>query len=105
METPLHTADWLLGEEDSRWYSVNVRARRYLNNIVEQDHRAIKRRCAPMLGLKSFATAAVTFAGVELTHRIRKRQFRIPYERNGGALSLKELWDQAVLRQISAGLL
>jgi transposase-like protein len=43
----------LLGEEDSRWQSVNVRARRYLNNIVEQDHRAIKQRCAPMLGLKS----------------------------------------------------
>jgi transposase-like protein len=86
----------LLGEEDSRWCSVSVRARRYLNNIVEQDHRAIKRRCAPMLGLKSFATAAVTFAGVELAHRIRKRQFTIPYEVNGGALSLKELWDQAI---------
>lgn len=40
----------LLGEEDPRWQSVTVRARRYLNNIVEQDHRAIKRRCASMLG-------------------------------------------------------
>ncbi|HEX5458561.1 MAG TPA: IS6 family transposase [Steroidobacteraceae bacterium] len=95
----------LLGEEDSRWYSVNVRARRYLNNIVEQDHRAIKRRCAPMLGLKSFATAAVTLSGVELAHRIRKRQFTIPYEREGGALSLKELWDQAISgKSISGGL-
>jgi hypothetical protein len=94
----------LLGEEDSRWHSVNVRARRYLNNIVEQDHRAIKRRCAPMLGLKSFATAAVTLSGVELAHRIRKRQFTIPYERNGGALSLKELWDQAIAgKSISGG--
>ena len=86
----------LLAEEDSRWDSVNVRARRYLNNIVEQDHRAIKRRCASMLGLKSFATAAVTLSGVELAHRIRKRQFTIPYECNGGALSLKALWDQAI---------
>jgi transposase-like protein len=95
----------LLGEEDSRWHSVNVRARRYLNNIVEQDHRAIKRRCAPMLGLKSFATAAVTLSGVELAHRIRKRQFTIPYERNDGALSLKELWDQAISgKSISGGL-
>ncbi len=95
----------LLGDEDSRWHSVSVRTRRYLNNIVEQDHRAIKRRCAPMLGLKSFATAAVTLSGVELAHRIRKRQFTIPYECNGGALSLKELWDQAISgKAISEGL-
>jgi transposase-like protein len=33
-----------LGKEDSRWRSVSVRFCRYLNNIVEQDHRAIKRR-------------------------------------------------------------
>ena len=36
-----------------RWRSVIVRDRRYINNIVEQDHRAIKRRCAPMLGFIS----------------------------------------------------
>jgi transposase-like protein len=93
----------LLGEEDSRWYSVNVRARRYLNNIVEQDHRAIKQRCAPMLGLKSIATAAITLSGVELAHRIRKRQFTISYQCNGGALSLKDLWDHAIYN-MSAGL-
>src|SRR5208282_5525212 len=52
----------LLGDKDSRWRSVEIRARRYLNNIIEQDHRAIKRRCASMLGLKSFRTAAITFA-------------------------------------------
>jgi len=46
------------------------------------DHRAIKRRCAPtMLALKSFRTAVVTLAGVELAHRIRKRQFS--FGRNG----------------------
>jgi hypothetical protein len=73
-----------------------VRARRYLNNIVEQDHRAIKRRCAPMLGLKSFRTAAVTFSGIELAHRIRKRQFTVAYERDGRTLSLRELWGQAL---------
>lgn len=86
----------LLGSEDARWQSVTVRARRYLNNIVEQDHRAIKQRCAPMLGLKSFRTAAVTFSGIELAHRIRKRQFAVAYQREGRALSLKELWDQAL---------
>jgi transposase-like protein len=52
-----------LGKEDSRWKSVSVRFCRYLNNIVEQDHRAIKRRCASMLGLKSFETAAIALVG------------------------------------------
>ena len=47
----------------------------YLNNIVEQDQRAIKRRCASMMGFKSFYNASITLAGVELAHRIRKRQF------------------------------
>ena len=65
----------LLGDEDPRWKSVVIRCCRYLNNIVEQDHRAIKRRCASMLGLKSFNTAAITFAGIELANRIRKGQF------------------------------
>jgi putative transposase len=54
---------------------VRVRTCQYLNSIVEQDHRAIKRRCAPMLGFKFAATAAVTISGIELAHRIRKRQF------------------------------
>src|SRR5262249_29833500 len=86
----------LLGKEDSRWQHVTVRARRYLNNVVEQDHRAIKQRSRAMLGLKSFHTAAVTFSGIELAHRIRKRQFTLAYDRQGRALSLKDLWDQAL---------
>jgi transposase-like protein len=86
----------LLGKEDSRWQFVTVRACRYLNNIVEQDHRAIKRRCGAMLGLKSFRTAAITFSGIELAHRIRKRQFTVTYERSGRTLSLKELWGQGL---------
>ena len=57
-----HRALRLLGQEDPRWKAVIVRDRRYLNNIVEQDHRAIKRRCASMLGFKSLRTAAVTLA-------------------------------------------
>ena len=79
----------LLAEEDSRWQHVQVRARRYLNNVIEQDHRAIKQRSRPMLGLKSFHTAAVTFSGIELAHRIRKRQFTVAYEREGRTLPLK----------------
>jgi len=86
----------LLGEEDRRWCSVAIRARRYLNNIVEQDHRAIKQRCASMLGLKSFRSAAITFAGVELAHRVRKGQYSLPIESRGAALSLRERWDSAL---------
>ena len=39
--TASHRALRLLREEDSRWQCVVVRSRRYLNNIVEQDHRAM----------------------------------------------------------------
>jgi hypothetical protein len=88
----------LLREEDPRWRPFEVRARRYLNNVVEQDHRAIKRRCAPMLGLKSFRTAAITLAGVELAHRVRKRQFALLCDEHGKDSSLKEIWDQALNR-------
>jgi transposase-like protein len=75
---------------------VEVRARRYLNNIVEQDHRAIKRRCASMLGLKSFRTAAITLRGIELAHRIRKRQFAFARSRQRVGTSLKLLWNRAL---------
>jgi hypothetical protein len=79
-----------------RWRQVEVRARRYLNNVVEQDHRAIKQRCASMLGLKSFQSAAVTLAGVELAHRIRKGQHFLPIKLEGRRPSLKEMWECAL---------
>ena len=53
---------------------IEIRQIKYLNNIVEQDHRAIKRLIRPMLGFKSFRSAAVTIAGIELMHMIRKGQ-------------------------------
>ena len=46
------------------------------NNIVEQDHRRIKRVARPTLGFKSFRSATATLAGVELMHMIRKGQLR-----------------------------
>jgi transposase-like protein len=49
---------------------------KYLNNVVEQDHRAIKRQVRPMMGFKSFWSAAATLAGIELMHMIHKRQMR-----------------------------
>jgi transposase-like protein len=91
-----HRALRSLRQENPEWRSVVVRSRRYLNNIVEQDHRAIKRRCAPMLALKSFRTAAVTLAGVELAHRIRKRQFSFGRGGPRQFSSLKHLWARAL---------
>jgi putative transposase len=60
---------------------ITVRQVKYLNNIVEQDHRAIKRFSRPMLSFKLFRAAANVLAGVELMHMIRKGQFVI----NGAA--------------------
>jgi putative transposase len=51
-----------------------IRQIKYLNDIVEQDHRAIKRLLRPLLGFKSFRSAAVTLASAELMHMIRKGQ-------------------------------
>ena len=51
-----------------------VRQVKYLNNIVEQDHRAIKRVTRPRLNFKSFRSAKNVLAGIELMHMIRKGQ-------------------------------
>jgi len=64
----------LLRREEPKWRNVEVRTCKYLNNIVERDHRAIKRRCASLTGFKSFTNAAITIARFELRHRIHKRQ-------------------------------
>jgi transposase-like protein len=58
-----------------------VRSSKYLNNMIEQDHRGVKSRLRPMLGFKSFRTAAITIAGVELLHRIKKGQFDLRWLR------------------------
>ena len=47
---------------------------KYLNNIVEQDHRTIKKRMSPMVGLKSFVSASATLEGIEAANMIRKGQ-------------------------------
>src|SRR5215472_13448597 len=54
--------------------AIIIRQEKYLNNVVEQDHRAVKRVTRPMLGFKSFDAAQCTLAGVELMHMIKKRQ-------------------------------
>ena len=54
---------------------LKVRSSKHLNNLIEQDHRGIKQRIGAMLGFKRFKNAAITIAGIELLHRIRKGQF------------------------------
>ena len=49
-----------------------LRQSKYLNNMVDQDHRAVKRVTRPMLGFKSFWSAARTIAGIETMHMIKK---------------------------------
>ncbi len=78
-----HRALQLLRKQDPRWRSV----------IVPSSAAAPP---PPMLGLKSFRTASITLAGVELAHRIRKRQFSII---DGSQLknpSSKRSWEQAL---------
>ena len=62
------------GINASRETPIVVRQVKYLNNTVEQDHRAVKRATKPMLNFKSFRAAQNVLAGIELMHMIRKRQ-------------------------------
>ena len=55
-----------------------MRQNKYLNNIVEQDHRAIKRITRPMLSFKSFWSARILIAGIETMHMIKKGQLDCP---------------------------
>ena len=60
-----------------------IRRVKYLNNMVEQDHRGVKRVTRPMLGFKSFDAAQGTLAGSELMHMIKKRQIAVEAEDEG----------------------
>ena len=53
--------------------AIEIRIIKYLNNIVEQDHRGVKRITRPMLGFTSFDAAQATLVGIELMHMLRNR--------------------------------
>jgi transposase-like protein len=74
---------------------VQVRTSKYLNNRVEQDHRRIKQRLRPMLGLKSFRTAAVVIRGIELAEKIKKTQFTIG-KLGGQTAPMSDIWRLAL---------
>jgi putative transposase len=54
--------------------AIIIRQVKYLNNMVEQDHRSVKRVTRPMLGFKSFAAAQAALVGIEFMHMLKKGQ-------------------------------
>jgi transposase-like protein len=69
---------------------ISIRQSQYLNNRIEQDHRRIKRRVRPMMGFKSFGSATITLAGIEMVQMMRKRQGRFAFN---PAPTLKEQFE------------
>jgi transposase-like protein len=74
---------------------VRLRTSKYLNNAIEQDHRRVKQRLRPMLGLKSFPTAAVVIGGIELAEKIKKGQFQLG-KLGGRTATMPEIWRAAL---------
>jgi len=66
-------------DEDQK---IEIRQNKYLNNMIEQDHRFIKRRTKPALGYKSFNGARQTIAGIEIVHMIKKGQLKNSNQNN-----------------------
>ena len=60
------------------WSFIDILQVKYLNNIIEQDHRFIKKLTRPMMGFKAFHSASATLDGVETAHMIRKGQLNRP---------------------------
>jgi transposase-like protein len=74
---------------------VRVRSSKYLNNMIEQEHRRVKQRLRAMVRLKSFEAALVTIGGIELAEKIRKRQFKIG-KLGGRTATAPEIWQAAL---------
>ncbi len=87
-----HTAVAELKAEGVLPANVVVRTSKYLNNLVEQDHRRVKQRYYPMLGFKRFGNATVTISGIELIGKIRKGQFDTSAVHQVGAL-VPQVWE------------
>jgi putative transposase len=68
------TADWLRDRSRRKLKLIRIRQSAYLNNRIEQDHRAVKRRVRPVLGFRSMASARAILSGIEMVHMMRKGQ-------------------------------
>ncbi len=73
------TIDRLQDRSKRRLKPIRIRQSAYLNNRIEQDHRAIKRRVRPMLGFQSMVSARVILGGIEMIHMMRKGQAKYAY--------------------------
>ncbi|HTF63963.1 MAG TPA: IS6 family transposase [Edaphobacter sp.] len=91
-----HRAVREMPSENEVWKHTKLRSSKYLNNLVEQDHRGIKSRIGLMHGFTRFDYAAITIAGVELLRRIHKGQFAV------GPLRLKDQAAPAIWNAVLA---
>ncbi len=70
--------------------TIVIRSSKYMNNMIEQDHRRIKRRTRSILGFKAEIAARITLSGIELIHMMRKQQRVFEYQK---ALSIKQQFE------------
>ena len=64
---------------------IEMRQSKHLNDLVEQDHRGVKRVVRPMLGFKSLRCARDIVAGIETKHMIKKGKFYFAKDRSSPA--------------------
>ncbi|MGF6961202.1 putative transposase [Paraburkholderia youngii] len=76
---------------------IRIRQNKYLNNLVEQDHRAIKRIIRPMMGFKNFRCARIILSGIEVMHMIRKGQMKNDGDDRTAAAQCYSLATSAIL--------
>jgi putative transposase len=74
------TTDRLRDRSRRKLKPIWIRQSRYLNNRIEQNHRAVKGRVRPMLGFKALDSARAVLGGFEMVHMMRKQQAK--YARN-----------------------
>ncbi len=83
-------ASGVLSSQTKVWTS------KYLNNLIEQDHRRVKQRIYPMLGFKNFRNAALTISGIELVQKIKKGQFDTLRVRTNAAAVVAHIWEMVI---------
>jgi transposase-like protein len=87
-----HVAVGELQEEGILPATLRVRTNRYLNNLIEQDHRRVKQGVRPIPGFKRFDHATTTITGIELIHQIQKGQFGVT-ALGSPAMRMQQVWE------------
>jgi len=78
----------IVGIRTDSGVDIGLRQSKYLNNLIEQDHRAVKRIVRPMLGFKNFRCARALIAGIETMHMIKKGQLDAIKDQGSSAANL-----------------